>query len=474
MQRFKKYYLLGFFFIVTVFIFFPHTIEITGVLETWFPYKGLVPYKDFGSFHFPLGRLILLPFHLITNWNLRVDPFLGLATSLLTLRLIYTYSKKFSSRTAVGASIIIFAVFFWYGATAALFFHEMLIGLLLLIASLLIFKTQKNKVISLQIAFLIGFVLSLAEFSGQIATITVATMILLTLILWRIKPNFRKAAFWLVFGFLIPPLALITYFYTTNALYEFYFWNIPYYFTYNGNPKSPFLTLPLIELLAFYIPLLLISIPCLSQFKKIDFETKFLLLSSVSSIPFIFFSIFHPHHFNYILPILSITFAKAIVLLQKSRFKPSLYIGLAVFLLIIITSILPWHWQRFKTPSLEIANGTFPGDHMYETVEWVKKNTPDSAKLMVIGDSLFYLESNRLPSNRASKGLPYNWEPFTVIKPELLSRPADYWVVDQRFVDRLLDYHNRPYMVEFIRDQLDRCYKKVFSEENWEVHRRTC
>ncbi len=470
----KIIYTVGFAFLVISFLFLPHTVELTGTLETWFPYKGLIAYKDFAAYHFPLGRLILLPIHLLFNWDLRPDPFIALITALVSLHLIYTYSKRLNCKLALVAGISFFSVFFWYGATAILFFHEMLIGLLLTVATLLIFKTQEAKQINLKTTFLIGLSLSLAEFSGQIATPTALVMLGLSVLLWRTKSNFIQAVKYCVIGFAIPLFGLLLYFYKSNALYEFYFWNIPYYFTYNNNPRSPLLSLPLTDLLAFYIPfLLMLAFFCL-RFKKRNFESGFLFLVSFSSIPFIFFSIFHPHHYSFILPILALTFSKAVYLLSKYNLKKILFLGLVIFTFIAVFSLIPWHYQHFKSPSLEITNDTYPGDHMYETVQWVKNNTPENSKILVIGDSMFYLRSNRLPASRPSKGMPYSWEPFLQVKEELLASPAKYWIVDQRFVNRLGDTYNRPYMVEFIRDQLQTCYKKTFTDENWEVYQRIC
>ncbi len=109
--------------LLLLFLLMPHYIEITGVLETWFPYKGLIPYKEFAAYHFPLGRWILLPLHLVSNWNLELDPFVGLAFGIGTLILIYKFGRRSLSPLGTSISLLFFSLFFWFAATGILFFH---------------------------------------------------------------------------------------------------------------------------------------------------------------------------------------------------------------------------------------------------------------------------------------------------------------------------------------------------------------
>src|SRR3972149_10209057 len=131
--------------LIILFIFIPHTVELTEVIDTWFPYKGLVMYKDFPITHTPLGRFLIVPLHLLSNWNLEVDPFLGLAIGILSLYVLYIFGKRFLSKRGTQISLIFFTIFYWYYATSIMYFHEMFIGLTLAIALFFYYKIHEEQ-----------------------------------------------------------------------------------------------------------------------------------------------------------------------------------------------------------------------------------------------------------------------------------------------------------------------------------------
>lgn len=453
--------------ITLLFLFMPHTIELTGTLETWFPFKGLTLYKDISMFHFPLGRLPLYPLHIITNWDLRFDPFVGLAVGILTLITLYKFGKRFLSVGATGVALLFFTCFYWYLSTAILYFHEQLIGLLLLIAIYLFFEIRSVNPRTASFdwkIFLIGLTLSVAEFSGQIATLTVAALSLLTFFtIFKQKGSKRKLLLFIT-GLIIPPLIISLYFFSKNALYEFWFWNTAYYLIYSSFTKqTPLNELPLVQLLAFYSPLF---ITFLLKPKSIIF---FLTLSTM---PFILFSIYHPHHANYALPLLAITAGYTFDFFQKSKVKTLTTIFVGLFCLITAYEILPWYFKRLKPlsfPNTKIVNDLYADDPMYDAVAWIKENTNDSDRLMVVGDPLFYMRADKLPSARPAKSIPYSWEPLDKISREIRQTPADYWIIDTGSVKRIREVNNKPHMADFINDELAGNYQKEVTFKNWEI-----
>lgn len=111
---------------------------------------------------------------------------------------------------------------------------------------------------------------------------------------------------------------------------------------------------------------------------------------------------------------------------------------------------------------------------MDKTVQWIKKNTKLTDTLMVFGDSLFYVRSNRLPSTRASAGMPYAWEPFGGVKGEIENNLPNYWIIDEQFKNRFVKNYNKKDMLDFMENELSRCFKLVKEFPLWQVWLKTC
>lgn len=477
----KIFFYLCLIWITIIFLLNPHYIESTQVLDNWFTAKGLILYKDIAEFHFPLGRWILLPLHLITNWNLEVDPFIALLTSFVTLLIIYLFGKRFLSPIGTSLSLIFFSIFFWYFATNISFFHEMLNGLIHALIILVLFIFQSDKKILVKKLFLLGLLFSLSLLVGQIAIPTLAIEFLLTLaiIYSKSKGHFTsKPLIFLFIGIGLPILLISLYFIFNNAFYEFFKWNITYYFQqYTYHPKSDFFSLPLKELTTFYIPSILLFIFIVKDFinkKTPPLKYIYIFLLSASTAPFIFFSIFHFHHCNFALPILSIAFGLSFEYSLLRGNKIIFLAGIIIISSVFISTIIPWHQQKLIFPSLKIYNDTFPGEKMYEPTIWIRENTPPETKILVIGDPLFYLRSDRLPSARPSKGLPHGWEPFAEVKEEILAKPANYWIISEQFMSRMRYDYKRTQMVHFIEKVLEDCYKQQVEFDDWEIYQRIC
>lgn len=476
MKPAKISFIIAILFLSIIFLLLPHTIELTGTLETWFPYKGLTLYKDIAMFHFPLGRFILFPLHLLSNWNLEFDPFVGLGIGITNLTCIYYFGKKYLSETAVSIALIFFAMFFWFFATSILYFHEMLIGLLLTISIFLLLEINSEMLLSAKKNFSLGFFLSLAEFSGQIATPTVFIGVLLALyIIIKKKTGVLKNSLIFTSGLALPYVILVLYFLGKNALWEFIYWNTIYYFTY-ASSTTPFIELPFKEISAFYLPLILLLILFsfkLAARKKVSFENAAIFFLALSSLPFAVHSIFHPHHLNYPLGILAITAGYAVNGLRILKNGKVIIIAASIlFIFLGALTFIPWYVTHLSPPSLKIVNDVYPGDPMYMAVEWVKQNTNQNDKLMVLGDPLFYMRSDRLPASRPAKSIPYSWEPLEKVSIEIKATPPDYWIIDTHALNRLSEVNHKQNMVDFINSELKFGYSKTITFEYWEIWKR--
>ena len=462
--------------LIILFLFNPHFIELTVTLETWFPYKGLIYYKDFAAFHFPLGRLILYPIHLLTNWNLELDPLIGLFLGLINLALIYTFTKKILSSIGISFCLIFFSLFFWYAATGILYFHEILIGVELTILSLNILRQIFYKHTSKPINLFIGFLIALTLLTGQIAAITLVVIFLSqVLINIFLKKTFINNLL-LILGSLLPIITASLYFYLNGALWHFIEYNITYYILYAGYQKDTLDKLPK-ELLIYYLPtfLYIITFPiCIIKKVKLGLQDYFLLTLSLSTVPFILFSLYHPHHLNYALPIQALCLGFAYNLLTK--FKNSGKIFLLIIIITITyfskTIILDWHFDRWNyPPDFKIKNDIYPysKDPMNSAINWILSNTNTDSKIMVLGDSLFYLRANRLPASRPSKGIPYAWNPFERVKLEITGNPADYWIIERQFYEKLNIVYRQKKMQIFIDELLLNNYKLIIKYDSWEI-----
>ncbi len=457
---------------VFFFIFIFHLIELPGLLESWWTYKGLIYYKDFATFHFPLGRWILLPFYILTNWNLQTGPTLGLITNITSVTLIYKFGQKYFNKIGTTISIIFFSLFSWYLETGIMFYHEMLVGLLLLITFFYFSNKYSLGTVKPASAFLLGFLISITELSGQIVTPTLVAFSAIFLV-----KNPRKILLFLLGSG--TPLALLSlYFLTKNAFGEFFKQNFLYYTTYaDAYQKVPLLSLPLFELFLFYFPLF-ISIFTIIYLKFVNVKVNFLFLSSnlllLSTIPFTIFSVFHFHHLSFALPITSISAGFLFSEIFKNKSTKHFAKLLAIlFLLLLSIKLLPWYINSSKLSNIgRIANNLTVGDTMSQTVEWIKENTTSDSTILVAGDTLFYFSANRKPSNKNAYVSPYNWEPLDKTRQDVNQKPPDYWIINRTYFARLIKDYEKQSMVDYIEKSLQDNYSQEAIFDDWEVWKR--
>lgn len=482
-KNFAKFSLiLSMVWILFFFIFSKHYIEPTGVVEAWFSIKGLVYYKDFVTYHFPLGRWILIPFLEFFNLDFRPLPFLALFIAYSNLWLVYLFCKRYLSPSAAMISLFFFASFYWFFATQVLYYHDLAIGLFTTLVLLSTFYILEKKFLSFNKIFLFGTLCSTAELFGQIGSLTI--ILALIVIAWRITKGHLNSTYkfqsllHLGLGFAFPILILSFYFATKNALSDFLFWNFLYYFEYAGNNKTHLLELPWFYILAFYTPM--ISLGCGMLFSKQKNNIPFFgFLFSLVTIPFTIFSIFHPHHFNYALPTLAIAAGISYDYLKSSN-KHLFNLSILYVVSIMFLIIFPWYLQHLNYKvNYKIENdvGENPNDPMYQAVEWIKNNTPKSSKIQVTSDPLFFLRSDRLPANKYAKGIPtYFWKPFDKVKPQILSSLPDYWIIEKGFMRRLFlpSELDSPEMGDFINTELNACFVLKQEFDTWQIWQKKC
>lgn len=135
----------------------------------------------------------------------------------------------------------------------------------------------------------------------------------------------------------------------------------------------------------------------------------------------------------------------AIESLNTRIVRLQLFPKLAVITFIILNVLaigfyfVPRYWQYIIKPQPAlVTSALYPKDPMADAVNWINIQTPDNSKILVIGDSLFYFEAQRVPANpRASLASePYVFLPFEQFVNEIVAKPPDYWVVDTRMFDR--------------------------------------
>lgn len=470
-------------FLVFIFIFTKHYIDLSETIETWLAFKGLAYYKDFSVYHFPLGRISLLPIHILFNWTFIESPFIGLFISIAILTLLYFIGKRFLSKTGNSLSLIFFTMFWWYVATQVTYDHEMMMGFFLTCSLVIFFNIYQSSIITTKKVFLLGIFSSLTLLTGQLSGITVVTLIFLTLILNKLKKYknklpFSKPLLWVSLGFAIPWVVMLLYIAKIGALYDFYKWNIPYYFTYASDTKLSLLQLPWRDLGIYYSPLIVLSILVLLDYiknKKIHKLELMLIVLDTATLPFNLFSVFHPRHLLYSLPLVAITagFAFDHKSIQKGIKKKLIFIWIILTALLFITIIFPYYRNHFiYPPSLRIFNDITPGDNVYETVYWLRDNTPKNATIMVLGDGLIYVRADRLPASRPSRGIPYSWVPISEVRKELLAKPPDYWIVDQQFVLRLRTNYPTFGVLGFVDNEMLRCYTLQKTFAKWQIWKR--
>ena len=462
-------------FIVFLFVFTKHYIDLSETTESWFVYKGLNYYKDLPIYHFALSRIATLPIHLLFNWTFIESPFIGLFIGIADLILIYLIGTKFLNKTANTVSLMFFSIFWWYLATQITYDFEMLIGLFLMIALFFMLNISQEKKLPVKKLFYIGLFSSLSLLSGQVAAIALAALLLTSLAVAKARKfDFKKSFLWISFGFIVPWIITLSYLIKSNSLYEFYKYNIPYYLTYASDAKPNIFHLPWNYLGLYYSPLLILAIFVLFEFfkrRKINQVELILIILMAASLPFNLLSIYHPRHLLYSLPLVAIAAGFVINHKVSGGIKTGVLLLWGFSIVFSTTTVIfPYYKSHLiYPPTLKIFNDLYPGDKTYETAHWLKDNTPQNSTIMVLGTPMVYLRAERLPASRPNKGIPYSWVPIEEVKKEIQAKPPDYWVVDRQFVARLKTNYPTFNVTDFIENEMLNCYNLVQTFNKWEI-----
>jgi len=401
----------------------PKQAWVEGLLESWYTSKGLVFYKDFINQYPPFLHMLMVPYHKIFGFTQTPTLVLAPLNSILIIVILSIASFRWLKGKYRVLPILFFV--FWdpvlsmnHFSTAA--FHE-LVNLLAFVLWLAWYKKESRS-----IALIIGFLLSSSLFSMHISVFFVCS-IFLTFIF---KP---QSFLFALIGFLLPPFYIFIWFLKHNALYELYWWNLVYYLKYYPYTNLGRGLVNTVTFLAVFSPLLF------AVRSKVSPVVILILISLPLSI---WFAIFHPIRFQIALPIYAFVFGWGLE--KMSKMKQKKYINRALILLVLVLNIASFYYYMFPfykssfayRRDRSIITKLYSDDPMYEAVNWIKDNTPDDAKLFVMADPMFHIETNRLPvSARGTMNQPFTYEPLDTLGQELDENPPDYWIVDERLVN---------------------------------------
>lgn len=461
-----------------VFLKLPHVVWTPSFMGTWFTSKGLIYYRDFIQTHFPLSHLVVYPLLKLFNWNLEIEPIFSFLILILTLIFIYLINKSISSSNkGFWISGIFFSTLYWYFSTWVQYSQEALTGLVLTIIFLLLIKTYLNKVITLRNFFLMGLLLSLAELSGQIASPIVFVFIISILFMLKTKLSDKKRLtkniFIFALGVLLPIIVVCTYFLIKGVFGDFYYWNIPYYLIYSKLSQARPGALPIKDIMLFYLPPLILIFSLLTSKWKIDyFPKKILLILCISTIPSVIFSVFHPHHFLFGLPLISLSWVYILRGVKNKRLN-NIFLLSAIFVTgYLLYSKYPWYKDKLKfgSPTINLSKVT-ENDTQLGTIAWLNENSTQLDRIIVVGDPVLYYRADRLPANKYFSVLPWHYLPIDKTANEFKQKKPTFWIIDNLYKERLITSWKSPEILKFIDNQLLN-YSMVYKNTEWEIWKR--
>ncbi|MDO8503222.1 MAG: hypothetical protein Q7S60_00880 [bacterium] len=470
-------FVLGILWEVFVFYRLPKQAWVEGLLEAWYTQKGLVFYRDFTNQYPPFLHMLMVVFHKVFGFTQTPSLLLAPLNSILVLVLLLWASLKRLSGWFRILPLVFFL--FWdpvlsqnHFSTAA--FHETVNFM----AFILWFSWYKKP--DRLTAFWIGLLSSASLFSMHISVGFVGFIFLSMLYrVFKNKKNFSAFVFASI-AFLIPLVFIVLWFAWKNALYDLYWWNIAYYFSGRypyaslGRGLTNTLTFGAVfGSAAFILRKIYLAFKNSGgkskDSKELDKWGLLFLFLIVSSLPIsIWFAIFHPVRFQIALPIFAFVFGWGIQLMSNLN-KEKKFVNFLLILLVVVLNIgsfyfymLPFYKRSFLyRQERNILSKVYKDDPMYDAVKWIRENTSEDARLFVIADPLFYLETQRLPANpRGTMNQPFTYEPLDELSAELSRKPPDYWVIDERLVNERFLQFGYPHTTLYF-DKLLACEPEV-------------
>jgi len=293
--------------------------------------------------------------------------------------------------------------------------------------------------------------------------------------LWRKVRNYKKvvmSSVWLVVGLVPITCVVVAYFLLNGVFREFLDATVLYYFDTSRYPAFEFSFNPrdLIMLTTMSMPSLLLLLINLRKNK--EKKTGLLLLIFLTTFS-IFFAVFHPRRFLYLLPLQS--FAAGWIFQHLSELrnwkKNITIISLILFSVYLVINIYPWYRTTISRGRIYKNYGLpEPGDYVYEASKWIRDNSSTNSKIHILGPNILYWQTQRLPANKKTySALPWTYEPFEETKNLFTQNPADYWLVDERLFVRFTNW-GYEYQSKFLREFLDNQYEKVFNKDWMSVY----
>lgn len=239
-RRIAAYEIIGFLVIVAVsfqlyVVNYGHINddEIEHLHSSWLVYKGNIPYKDFFEHHTPLLWYLLSPLFVILTDDTGVvsaGRYIMFVFNLMILLVSYKIAREYFDR--VVSSLVVVAILFEYDymISAELIRPDMPMTLMWLIAFYLFLISIKGNYYK-KYLFLSGIFIGIAFAFKQTALFFLLALIVSVIVLNLYKQKTDKQIMFrhilpLLVGFLIPTTLLFAYFYITDALDDFIYWNI--------------------------------------------------------------------------------------------------------------------------------------------------------------------------------------------------------------------------------------------------------
>ena len=70
--------------------------------------------------------------------------------------------------------------------------------------------------------------------------------------------------------------------------------------------------------------------------------------------------------------------------------------------------------------------------------------------------------------------LPWHYLPIKITETSFQESPPYLWIVDVNYMKRFYDAWKTPEVGDFIKSQVENCYRKVYESEPWEIWQRVC
>lgn len=464
---------------VFVFLNFPQQAFVQGLVESWFVSKGLFFYKDFAGTYMPFLRLLMVPYHAAFGYTQQATMLLAPLFSIATLAVLAYASVKYLTSWARFVPIIFFVSWNQFIGENH-FTTTTFLGFLVLVTLLFwwSFFKKPQRIKLLFLGMLSGFCLLTLQLMASLVGV-----ILVSVVFKAIKDRgWSKNLAYYFIGFLFPIVAILAIMTINGALPAFYYWTVVYHLTdypYAGFGKT---TQDTLTFFSIHSPLALLGfIGYYNIFKK-DYSASlqlfFLLLALLVLAVSFWFALFHPLRFQITLP--AISFAFGIALQQVIKIRPLFrLLGLVLVVAIIwfnFKNIYEYVLPRYEgilldPPERQIVSWLYEDDPMYRAVVWIKQNTPPESRIFVLGDILFYFESERLISHaRGASNIPFYFQSFDLFLEEILQKPPDYWVIDERDFRRFKEFEYGHLVDPF--QKLLNCQEEIARFDYWVVRKQ--